>query len=165
VIRFCPACAAALPGGPPVTCGSCGYALFVNPRPTGLTIIRDGLSVLVVLRAHEPRAGQWALPGGFCEGWEPPERAAVRETREELGVDVELTDFVGMYIGDYEFQGETLPVLDCFWQARIVAGEISLNPHELGGYRWAKLGDTPPMAFETMQSALDRVGRNNVGRV
>ena len=36
VIRFCPACAAALPGPPPVTCGACGYAQFRNPRPTGL---------------------------------------------------------------------------------------------------------------------------------
>jgi ADP-ribose pyrophosphatase YjhB (NUDIX family) len=157
VIRFCPACAAALPGRPPVTCDACGYAQFSNPRPTGLTIIRDGARVLVVQRAREPKAGLWALPGGFCDGWESPAQAAVREAREELGVDVELTDFVGMYIGDYEFQGEILPVLDCFWLARIVAGEIRLDPRELRGYRWAARGDTPPMAFQTMTSALKKI--------
>jgi 8-oxo-dGTP diphosphatase len=165
VIRFCPACAAALSSAPPVSCASCGYALFVNPRPTGLTIIMDGVRVLVVQRAHEPRSGEWALPGGFCDGWETPSAAAVRETREELGVDVALTDFVGMYLGSYEYQSEILPVLDCFWVARIVAGEIHPNARELRGYEWVEIGDTPPMAFETMQTALDEVARNLIGRV
>ena len=165
MIRFCPACAAALPGAPPVACGSCGYALFVNPRPTGLTVILDGRRVLVVLRAHEPRAGLWALPGGFCEGWETPAQAAVREAREELGVDVELAEFVGMYLGDYQYQNETLPVIDCFWLARIVGGDIRVDPRELAGYTWAEVGNTPQMAFETMQSALDEVIRNLIGRV
>ena len=165
MIRFCPACAAALPGPPPVTCGACGHAQFRNPLPTGLTIIRDADRVLVVQRAHEPRAGQWAIPGGFCDGWESPADAAVREAREELGVDVELVDFIGMYIGGYEFQGETLPVLDCFWTARIVAGEIRPDPRELRGYRWAVVGATPPMAFETMESALAEVARKVIGGV
>ena len=165
MIRFCPACAAAVPGPPPVTCVACGYAQFRNPRPTGLMIIRDGDSVLVVERAHEPRAGQWAIPGGFCDGWESPAQAAVREAREELGVDVELDDFVGMYIGDYEFQGEILPVLDCFWLARIVAGNIQIDPYELRAYQWAKIGRTPPMAFETMASALVEVVRKLNGVV
>jgi ADP-ribose pyrophosphatase YjhB (NUDIX family) len=164
VIRFCPSCASALPGLPPVSCGSCGYALFVNPRPTGLPIILDGDRVLVAVRAHEPRAGRWALPGGFCDGWETPASAAVREAREELGVDVELTGFVGMYLENYEYQGETLPVLDCFYTARIVAGDVAPNPRELGEWRWAKIGRTPPMAFETMQLALDEVARNLIGR-
>jgi 8-oxo-dGTP diphosphatase len=157
VIRYCPACAATLPGPPPVACARCRYAQFVNPRPTGVTIIRDGVRVLVVQRAHEPKAGLWALPGGFCDGFEAPAEAAVREAREELNVDIELTDFVGMYIGSYQFQGEMLPVLDCFWQARIIAGEIRPNPRELQGYRWVALCDTPPMAFETMTSALNDV--------
>lgn len=166
MIRFCPSCADALPSPPPVSCAPCGYNLFVNPRPTGLTIILDDAGrVLVVLRAHEPRAGLWALPGGFCDGWELPADAAVREAREELGVEVALDDFVGMYLGDYEYQGETLPVLDCFWTARIVSGEIAPDPRELGGYRWAEVGDTPPMAFQTMQLALDQVARNLTRRV
>lgn len=165
MIRFCPSCSAALPGPPPVSCGSCGYALFVNPRPTGLTIILDGRRVLTVLRAREPRSGRWALPGGFCDGWETPAAAAVREAREELGVEVELTRFVGMYLGSYEYQGETLPVLDCFWAARIVAGEIHVDPAELGGFEWAEIGFTPPMAFETMQSALDQVASFLIDRV
>jgi 8-oxo-dGTP pyrophosphatase MutT (NUDIX family) len=89
----------------------------------------------------------------------------VREAREELGVDVELEDFVGMYIGDYEFQNEILPVLDCFWLARIVRGDIEIDAGELRGYQWVKFGDTPPMAFETMSSALADAARKIRGGV
>jgi 8-oxo-dGTP diphosphatase len=152
--RYCPRCGAALPGRPPVTCAGCGYMLFVNPRPSGSTIIVAGDRFLVQRRAHEPNAGKWDLPGGFCEGWEHPREAAIRETREELGVDVRLDEFVGFYIGTYPFQGEELPILDAFWLATIVAGEIALDPAEATEFTWAELDAPPPLAFSTMDAAL-----------
>jgi 8-oxo-dGTP diphosphatase len=96
----------------------------------------------------------WELPGGFCNGWEHPADAAIREAREELGVDVRLDEFVGMYLGAYEFQDETVPVLDCFWLATIVDGSIRLDPSEASEYRWYALDDAPELAFDTMNRAL-----------
>jgi 8-oxo-dGTP diphosphatase len=154
VIRYCPSCASRLATAPPSTCDACGYALFVNPRPTGSVIICDGPSVLIVQRARDPKAGEWDLPGGFCDGWEVPAAAAVREAREELGVEVALADYVGMYLGSYDFQGETVPVLDCFWLARIVSGELRPDPSELLAYRWVPLAHPPRLAFPSMDAAL-----------
>jgi 8-oxo-dGTP diphosphatase len=152
--RFCPRCGAALPGPPPVACTGCSYQLFVNARPTATVIIvRDG-EFLAVRRAMEPKFGLWELPGGFCDGWEQPGDAAIREAREELGVTVVLDNFVGMYVGSYDFQGETLPVLDCFFMATIVDGEIALDRTELSDHRYVPLTDPPPMAFATMDRAL-----------
>lgn len=159
MIRYCPRCAAALAGPPPTECPGCGYLMYVNARPTASVIILDGPRFLALMRAREPSAGRWDLPGGFCDGWEEPEQAAVREAREELGVRVELGDFVGMYIGTYEFQGERLPVLDCFWLASIVDGELNVDPAEASGYAWLPLADPPPMAFETMDRALRATSR------
>ena len=153
----CPRCGARLPGPPPVNCAACAYEIFVNPRPTGSAVIVDGEKFLVLLRAREPNAGRWDLPGGFCDGWEHPRDAAVREVREELGLDIRLDDFVGMYIGTYDFQGEALPILDCFWLATVVGGEIHLDPAEASGFMWADLADPPAMAFGTMDAALKEV--------
>jgi 8-oxo-dGTP pyrophosphatase MutT (NUDIX family) len=152
--RFCPRCSASLSHVPPVACGACGYALWVNPRPTGTVIIVNDSRFLALKRARPPRAGWWDLPGGFCEGWELPADAAVREAREELGVGVRLDTFVGMYIGRYQYQEELLPILDCFWLASIVDGEIRLDPEEGTEFDWLPLRHPPPMAFETMDLAL-----------
>jgi len=126
----------------------------VNAKPTGGLVILSGDRFLVVRRAREPKAGLWELPGGFCDGWEHPADAAVREAREELGVTVRLGDLVGMYVGEYEYQDEILPVLDCYWLAEIVDGTIVLDPAEASEHTWADLADPPPLAFATMDAAL-----------
>jgi 8-oxo-dGTP diphosphatase len=156
--RYCPRCAAALPGVPPTRCSSCGYELFVNARPTGSVIIVDRAErFLVIRRARPPQQGMWEIPGGFCDGWELPEVAAVREAREELGVEIRLGPFIGMYLGSYHYQDEELPVLDSFWLAEIVAGEITLDPTEASELTWADIANPPPLAFATMDAALKDV--------
>jgi 8-oxo-dGTP diphosphatase len=138
-----------------VTCTRCGYELYVNPRATGTVIITDDDGrFLAIRRTREPAAGRWELPGGFCDGWEHPADAAVREAREELGLDVALTRFVGMYIGTYRYQDEDVPVLDSFWLARITGGTLTLDPAEADAHRWVPLSAPPPMAFATMDTAL-----------
>ncbi|GAB2953589.1 hypothetical protein GCM10027280_47510 [Micromonospora polyrhachis] len=160
---FCPRCAAQLSATPPTSCAACGYQLFINARPTGGVIVLDGhpddRRFLALKRAAQPQAGRWELPGGFCDGWEHPAEAAVREAREELGVEVELGDLVGMYLGGYDFQGETLPVLDVFFLARIATGEITLNPSESSDMKWFPLAEPPPLAFSTMDRAVRDTAR------
>jgi ADP-ribose pyrophosphatase YjhB (NUDIX family) len=145
-----------------VACAACGYAVFVNPRPTGTPIIVDGDRFLVIRRARPPREGWWDLPGGFCDGFEHPRDTAVREAREELGVDIHLGAFVGMWIGTYEFQDEQLPVLDCFWLASLTPGAtITLDPSEGTELTWLPLSDPPPLAFATMDAAIREVRRSS----
>jgi 8-oxo-dGTP diphosphatase len=156
--RFCPRCAAGLPGPPPVSCASCGYELFVNARPTGSVVVVDGAGrFLVIRRVRPPGEGRWELPGGFCDGWELPADAAVREAREELGVEVRLGPFIGMYLGTYHYQDESFPVLDSFWLAEITAGDIALDPAEASALSWADIIHPPPLAFPTMDAALKDV--------
>jgi 8-oxo-dGTP diphosphatase len=159
-VSYCLRCGTELAAPPPTTCGACGYQLYVNARPTASVIVYDGDRFLGLRRAREPAIGLWEFPGGFCDGWEHPADAAVREAREELGVTVVLGEFVGMYVGTYWFQGEALPVLDSFWLARIESGTITVDPAETTEYAWWPLASPPALAFETMDAALrDAAGR------
>ena len=52
-----------------------------------LTVLGDAFQVLLVERAEEPHRGSWALPGGFKRPDETLDEAAMRELREETGLD------------------------------------------------------------------------------
>lgn len=156
MIGHCFRCGRLLPQALPATCDGCGFEQYLNARPTGsLLIVDDAKRILLLRRARPPAEGLWETPGGFADAWEEPAAAAVREGVEELGVQVILGDFVGMFIGGYAFQGETLPVLDCFWLARLPEGAVlRLDPAESVQAGWFNLLAPPPLAFSTMDSAV-----------
>jgi ADP-ribose pyrophosphatase YjhB (NUDIX family) len=81
--------------GKKVPCPNCGHEVFryENPVPTVDIIIelkRDGeaAGIALIERKNEPPG--WSIPGGFVDYGETLEAAAVREAREETGLDVEL---------------------------------------------------------------------------
>jgi 8-oxo-dGTP diphosphatase len=156
MIGHCFRCGRLLPQALPAVCGGCGYEQYLNARPTGgLVICDDSDRILLLRRAREPGRGLWELPGGFCEAWEQPADAAVREGREELGVQVILGEFLGMFVGSYPFQGEVFPVLDCFWRATLPAGaRLRLDPAESTEVGWFDVAAPPPLAFSTMIHAV-----------
>ncbi len=68
-----------------------------NPLLTVDTFIINRGSVVLIMRKNHPYKGSWALPGGFVEYGETVDSAALRETKEETGLDVELDGIVGVY--------------------------------------------------------------------
>lgn len=64
-------------------------------------IVRDRAGrILLVRRGQEPARGLWSIPGGRVEGAEAWDAAAVREVREETGIDARNPDFVGFVVRD-----------------------------------------------------------------
>jgi mutator protein MutT len=59
----------------------------------GAVVVRDG-KALIVRRGHEPRKGEWSLPGGRVELGESLEEATRREIREETGLEVDVGPLV-----------------------------------------------------------------------
>ena len=57
----------------------------------GTIVVRDGC-VLLARRGKEPSYGLWSLPGGAVDLGEGLKNAAARETREECGIEIDITD-------------------------------------------------------------------------
>ncbi len=103
--RFCPRCGGTLerrllkatePERP--VCTRCGFVFYIDPKIAVGTIIETSDRRLVLVRrAIEPGYGKWVFPGGYVDRGEPLTAAAIREAREECGLDVRLDGLVNIY--------------------------------------------------------------------
>lgn len=97
-----------------------------RPVPTVGVVCFKGDRVLLIKRGTAPRLGQWSLPGGRIEWSESVTDAALRELKEETGVDAELTGLLDVVDGVFTSRetGETTRhyvMID--YAARWTAGE------------------------------------------
>ena len=96
------------------------------PRPTAGVVCLRGREVLLIKRGNPPRQGQWSLPGGRIEWGETTETAALRELKEETGVDAELLGLIDVVDGvmtSRETGEVTRHYITVDYAARWLAGE------------------------------------------
>ncbi len=79
------------------TCPACDITVYDTPFVVVATLPVINHRVILVRRATNPGAGRWSYPGGYLEKAETLEAGAIRETREETGLDVEINGLLGVY--------------------------------------------------------------------
>lgn len=103
MIKYCPKCGSKLKLSrieeeKRLACPACQWVNYENPLPSSAALVRnDKGEVLLVKRGKEPGKGKWALPSGFIEIDETPEKACLRELKEETGLKGEIVRLVGVY--------------------------------------------------------------------
>ncbi len=156
--RYCPRCGHPLRPekvGDRVrpVCSECGFVFYINPTPAAGALVEDDGHVLLIRRAVAPRAGYWALPAGYMEADETAEEAAVRETREETGLDIALDALLNVY--SFEDAAHQRGVL-ILYRAHVVGGELCPGD-DAEDARWFAPHELPPdeqIAFSTHRHAL-----------
>ena len=100
-------------------------------------VIRDDSGCCLLVRRSATNAssvGCWEWPGGKVAPGEDFASAVVRETREETGLDVEITGLVGATA----FETPKFLIVQLCMEARITGGDIVLS-HEHDAWDWAPL--------------------------
>ena len=155
--QFCPVC-----GGPlesrvlkatephRLVCVSCGFVFYLDPKVAVGTIIRDDRNhVVLVRRAIEPGYGRWVFPGGYVDRGEEVQAAAVREAREETGLDIRIDSLVNIY----SYPGRA-PII-IVYAATMIGGCLACDDEGLEAGFFAP--DTIPwqaLAFRSTHEAL-----------
>jgi len=162
--RFCPRCGAALQttvaeGRERDHCTACHRLWYENAKPCAGALVVDAGRLLLVKRAIEPHLGLWDIPGGFLEADEHPEVGAVREVKEETGLDVALGGLLGLYVDTYRPGDDPIDwhhSLNFFYLARPVGGALSVTS-ESSDARWFRREELPAMsaiAYDNGRRAL-----------
>ncbi len=93
----------------------------MKPVPAVGVVCLRGDAVLLIRRGTPPRQGEWSLPGGRIEPGERAVDAALRELREETGVEAEITGLIDVVDGLFPEAGRHYVLID--YAARWVSGE------------------------------------------
>src|SRR5262252_8554105 len=81
-----------------LVCTKCGFVFYLDPKIAVGTIITTASGTLVLCRrAIEPGYGKWVFPGGYVDRGEPLTAAAIREAREECGLEIRIDGLVNIY--------------------------------------------------------------------
>jgi 8-oxo-dGTP diphosphatase len=155
--RYCPSCGGVLesrllkPGDPPrLVCRECGFVFYLDPKvAVGTIITTDDGRIVLVRRAIEPGYGLWVFPGGYVDRGETVNAAAVREAREEAGLDIQLDGLVNIY----SYAGR--PLIIIVYTASVLGGELRIDDENLEGALFAR-EDIPwnHLAFVSTRDAL-----------
>jgi ADP-ribose pyrophosphatase YjhB (NUDIX family) len=155
--RYCPVCGAALelrtlkatePSR--LVCVRCGFVFYLDPKVAVGTIIRDEHNqVVLVRRAIEPGYGKWVFPGGYVDRGEPVLAAAIREAREETGLEIRIERLVNVY----SYPGRA-PII-IVYTATLVSGCLGCDDEGLEA-RFFAPDDIPwdELAFRSTEEAL-----------
>ncbi|MBI2079076.1 MAG: NUDIX hydrolase [Euryarchaeota archaeon] len=107
-------------------------------------VVQDG-KILLVKRGREPFKGRWCLPGGFVEPGEKVEAAAVRELREETGLEGKVVGLVGVYSEPgRDPRGPTVSVV---YRVRVQPSAPKAGDDAEDARFWP-LDALPPLAFD-----------------
>jgi ADP-ribose pyrophosphatase YjhB (NUDIX family) len=131
-----------------------GHELLLLPSVSILPVDERG-RVLLVRHAGDR---QWAVLGGVVELGEAPAQTAVREAREEIGVDVRIRGLVDVLGGpDFEVtypRGDRAAYVTAVFEVEIVNGSVMVDQEEVDEAQWFSLDQLHALNLNQFSRAL-----------
>jgi 8-oxo-dGTP diphosphatase len=156
--KYCPFCGTALTmnnrgGRQRPSCLHCGFTQYRNPAPGVVVVVKKEGSILLGKRKGAYGEGKWGLPQGYIEFDEDFLNAAIREVKEETGLDIEIRSILNVASNHLT---PSLHTLAAILLADVVGGNLHADD-DVEVLEWFSLsGPLPEMAFEADTFIIDR---------
>lgn len=139
--NFCPKCGNKInTDNETPYCPVCDITYYRNAKPTASVLpIKNG-QVLLAKRGIEPYKGAYDIIGGFMDPEELPEQAAIREAKEETGLDIQITALLGIYNDEYGEGGDR--TLNLHYIGEITGGEMKAMD-DVASLEWVDIDKVP----------------------
>lgn len=118
------------------------------------------IKVLLIERGIEPYKGMLAFPGGFMRIDETAEECAIRELKEETGLEINNIKQLGAFSGvnrDPRERVVTIAFYALAKQSEVIGGD------DAAAAKWVSINDVPPLAFDhdyILRQAMQRIRRD-----
>lgn len=140
-------------------CQNCKKWTHYGSNPAVAIAVKTKDETLVAIRAKDPGKGEMDLVGGFLDYGEEPIDAAVREFKEEAGVEInkEELKFVGMWVDSYLYQEENQWVLNIVYLLEVEEKFNTTAADDVAELIWIPLTDKPRFAFPYLNKAWEKI--------
>lgn len=164
--RYCPRCSAQLAEKnidhrKRKICPVCEFILYKNPAPASAVILTEDEKILLVKRKYQPFKGDWSLPAGFMEYDESPENCAVRETKEEVNLDIRIKRLFNVYSGSDDPRTNAVLIV---YLVEVLGGKLKPGDDALEAQFFTRDQIPPNIAFrahrKVIQDYFDSIGGN-----
>lgn len=129
------------------------YNKLSNVQRARVIIVNENNQILLV--RHWGERKKWSIPGGGVNKREPPQCAAQRELREELGVDIDFDRFVYLATVQANYQA---PI----YLLHIQQSELPAQPYnrrEISAVKWHDLNDQAPPLSTMARLAIGKLSK------
>jgi 8-oxo-dGTP pyrophosphatase MutT (NUDIX family) len=122
----------------------------------GVVVRRAGDDLEVVLAGRDSDR-TWVFPKGTPDKGETIEETALREVREESGLDVEIVRPIGVLDYWFAVPGERVHKFVHFFLMHARGGDVSRHDHEYDQVRWVPVSEARRLlTYDTYREMLDR---------
>ncbi len=138
------------------------------------TQVKTGVAVIIwdsekrILLEKRSDCSMWGFPGGKVEAGESVIQAAIRESQEETGLTIEITQLRGVYsepqdrIITYPDNGDVRHLVDIALDAKILSGELRIS-HESEDLQFFKLDNLPNDIIPPAKELIQDIQNGTIG--
>lgn len=136
-------------------CPKCEWTYYPHVASASAVVVRKGSKVLLVKRSREPYKNTWMVPAGFVDFGEHPEKAAVREAKEEVGLDVKSLKLLDIRQSEDDPRSPGHMVF--FYEAKVVGKIKNNDKDENSEISWFELTKLPKIGWKNHKAELEKL--------